>query len=453
MNYKFLLDLALILFTTKLFGIIVRKFGMPQVLGALIAGILLGVTKLVSITTELTAFAAVGVNLIMFSAGMETNFKEIKKNGTASIMITIMGVVVPLFVGFGVSWMIPGISIKERWFLGVILTATSVGITVAVLKELDVLHGKVGASIVTAAIIDDIIGIIILAFFTANTSPKTLGARILTAFNVDFTTLASLTVLMNVVLFFVIGISFGILIHYGFKYLCKRFPHTRRLSIFGLISCFLYAWGAEELFGVAAITGAFLAGMMMANMPQTEYVERRIDMSAYMMFSPIFFASIGIGLPYNTLVNNFSWTVLGFSVVFIIVGMLSKFLGCGLGAGICKYKVNQCVKVGAGMMVRGEVCLILAEAGKAVGLVDDIFYPAIIGLIIITSIVPPIILKTMYKKYPSENLLPQQADMLNTVESVQHCLTSGTGECSIDTKECIIDTIEHLENKDTNIIE
>lgn len=425
MNARFFLDLALILFSTKFLGIIMKKIGLPQVLGALVAGIILGATKLVSNSVELATFAAIGVNLIMFSAGMETNFKEIKKNGAASVLITLLGVIVPFFVGFGVSFVLPDSMfdptniMKERMFFGVILTATSVGITVASLKELGVLHGKVGASVVTAAILDDIIGIVVLAFFTASGSTTTWGAKLIALCGGDLNKLSALAVIINILLFFVIGIVFGIVIHLAFKQLAKRFPHTRRLSIFGLITCFLYAWGAEKLFGVAAITGSFLAGMMLSNMRESDYVERRIDMSAYMMFSPIFFASIGISMPYDKLISSFSgdsvWLIIGFSLLFVIGGLAAKLVGCGLGAAICKYKPNQCVKVGVGMMVRGEVCLIVTQTGVKAGLIQETYYPAVILLIIISSVLTPIILKVMFRKYPAEALPAELEGAMDTV--------------------------------------
>lgn len=433
---RFFLDLVLILFSTKFLGIIMKKMGLPQVLGALIAGILLGIPiinghGIVSSTPALATFAAIGVNLIMFSAGMETNFKEIKKNGVASVLITSLGVIVPFVLGFAVSFVLKDSAfnpeadiMKQRMFFGVILTATSVGITVAALKELGVLHGKVGASIVTAAILDDIIGIVILAFFTADIKATTIGYKIVDACggNPLSASLAPVSVLLNVLFFFLIGIGLGVAIHFAFKFMAKKFPHTRRLSIFGLVICFLYAWGAEELFGVAAITGSFLAGMMLSNMRESEYVERRIDMSAYMMFSPIFFANIGIAMPYDKLISSFqenAGLIIGFSVLFVFAGLASKLLGCGAGAAMCKYKPNQCVKVGVGMMVRGEVCLIVTQAGVDAGLIKETYYPAIILLIVLSSILTPIILKIMFRKYPNEVLPAEKMGTLDTVEREQ----------------------------------
>ncbi|MGN0771651.1 MAG: cation:proton antiporter [Christensenellales bacterium] len=423
MDYTFLLVLAVILFSTKLLGIAMKKLGLPQVLGYLLAGIILGATGLVKRSTELTIFATIGVNLIMFSAGLETNLKEIKRNGAASVLITSLGVIVPMVVGFGVSWIIPGLEMKERWFFGVILTATSVGITVACLKELGVLHGKVGASIITAAVLDDIIGIVILAFFTAEAKDEHLGVKIIKAFGGDMSNLAGVAVLLNVVLFFAMGIGLGLLVHYAFKLLSKRFPHTRRLSAFGLVLCFLYAGAAEKFFGVAAITGSFLAGMMLSNMQETEYVERRIDISAYMLFSPIFFANIGISLDYASLVDNINARLVLFSLAFVICGMLAKVIGCGAGAAAFKYKPNQSLKVGVGMMVRGEVCLIVAQTGQRAGIIDSQYFPAIILLIVASSIATPLILKVLFKKYPNEPLDENKIGAIDTVVKVDAAMS------------------------------
>ena len=402
MDYNIFLHLALILLLTKVLGILMRKIGLPQVVGALIAGIVIGVSGIIKDTSELKPFAEIGVVMIMFTAGMETNFKELKKNGVASVLITSLGVIVPLVVGFGISWIIPGITLKERIFFGVILTATSVGITVAVLKEIGKLHGKVGASIVTAAVLDDIIGIVILAFATGSVDSNTWGYKIVDLFGDPTKVASGVQVLINVVLFFILAIACGIVIHFIFKYLSKKFPHTRRLSIFGLATAFLFAWFSEELFGVAAITGAFVAGMMMSNMKQTEYVERRIDMSAYMLFSPIFFANIGIGLDYKALVSNFSWTIVLFSIVFIICGMAAKLVGCGAGGLICRYKPHESLEVGLGMMVRGEVCLIVAQKGIEEGIMSASYLPAVILLVIMSSLLTPILLKLTFKKFPTD---------------------------------------------------
>lgn len=414
-----LFEIAIILISTKLLGILMKKIGLPQVLGALLAGVLLGLINLgVSKIGDgglfliqrdnlaIATLANIGVNFIMFSAGMETNIKEIKKNGAASILITALGVIVPFLIGFAVSWVLPSsvfdLNIKQRFFFGAILTATSVGISVAVLKELNVLHGKVGASIVTAAILDDIIGIVILAVFTASTESFSIGKSFIKLF--DKTPNAFLVTLLNIILFFAVAIALGILAHIVFKKISEKNPHTRRLSIYAIALCFTFAAIAEALFGVAAITGSFVAGMMIANMKESHYVERRMDISAYVMYSPLFFANIGISLDYNQIGEMFSNKgaifIILFCFAFVIFGMAAKLVGCGLGAKICRYKLEESVKVGIGMMVRGEVCLIFANTGKEAGLISEEYYPAIILLIIASSVLTPLLLKLLYRKFP-----------------------------------------------------
>ncbi|MDE5618506.1 MAG: cation:proton antiporter, partial [Clostridia bacterium] len=347
-------------------------------------------------------------------------------------------------VGIGVSFIMPGdMDIKQRLFIGTILTATSVGITVAVLKDLGRLHGKVGTSIVTAAILDDIIGVVLLAFVTGNTDSSTLGAKFLSACKVDIQSASIGVVILNVVFFVIFVIAVGLAIHYLFKLISKKYPHTRRLPIFGLCVAFLFAWASEDLFGIAAISGAFAAGMMMSNMKQTDYVERRIDITTYMLFSPLFFASIGIGINYEHLGQSFSdgssvGLIIAFSIAFVIFGMLAKLLGCGGGALMCKYKMNQSVKVGLGMMVRGEVCLIVAQKGMDVGLIDARFWPAVILLIVCSSLLTPILLKLMFKKYPDmenpEMVPPETSEFRENTDSAHAEADGGKGgEVSADT--------------------
>ena len=465
-HYWIFFEIAVVLVTTKLFGILLKRLGLPQVLGALLAGVVIGLVNLAlsrinsglflvnAEDSVIAILASIGVNLIMFSAGMETNIKEIKKNGVASIVITLLGVAVPFLLGFAISWILPNrlfnqelSIIKQRFFFGVILTATSVGITVAVLKELNVLHGKVGASIVTAAILDDIIGIIILAVFTANTENFSIGKAIVSLFTENPNSF--LVTMLNVILFFAAAIGLGALIHLIFKKMSEHFPHTRRLSIFGLSVCFLYAAMAEALFGVAAITGSFIAGMMIANMKESHYVERRIDMSAYMLFSPMFFANIGISLDYNQIGAMFGSSnvvfILLFCLAFVIFGMASKFVGCGLGAKACKYSWQESCKVGIGMMVRGEVCLIVANAGKEQGLISEEYYPAIILLIIVSSILTPLLLKKLYKKFPHTELPEVSMNIMKDADDFSHFAAGAVAQevSPADASGSVVETAEN----------
>lgn len=391
------LYLGVILLTTKILGIICRKLGLPQVVGALLAGMLLGpisgfikVGANAEIDTVFKALSQIGVLMIMFSSGLDTNIKEIKKNGLPSIVITILGVVVPLAFGFLVGWGVDKkfaplstqSEVMHCLFFGIMLTATSVGITVEVLKELGKLKGKVGSSILSAAILDDIIGILILSIAISMNGSGGENSVSVTE------------TVVRVLLFFVFAVGAGVLCHYIIKWLSKKFPVTRRIPIFGLVICFVFAWASEALFGVAAITGAFVAGVVMSNMNSTQYIEKKIDTNSYMFFGPIFFANIGIGMDFS----SFNLELLGFGFAFVVFGLLAKILGCGAGALMCKYSLKDSVRVGFGMMARGEVVLIVAKKGIEAGIIDAKYMFAVVMLIIISSFLTPICLKLLYRK-------------------------------------------------------
>ncbi len=401
-NHEFVITLFLylgvILLTTKILGIICRKLGLPQVVGALLAGMFLGpITGFIKIGANaeidivLKALSQIGVLMIMFSSGLDTNIKEIKKNGLPSIVITLLGVIVPLIFGFLVGWGIDKqfkpfnsqADIMHSLFFGIMLTATSVGITVEVLKELGKLKGKVGSSILSAAILDDIIGILILSIvISLNGSGSGEGS------------VSIAETVIRVLLFFVFAVGAGVLCHYLIKWMSKKFPVSRRIPIFGLVICLIFAWASEALFGVAAITGAFVAGVVMSNMTSTQYIEKKIDTNSYMFFGPIFFANIGLGMNFS----DFSPELIGFACAFVVFGLLSKIIGCGAGALMCKYSFKDSVRVGFGMMARGEVVLIVANKGIDAGIIDSRYMFPVVLLIIASSFLTPICLKLLYRK-------------------------------------------------------
>lgn len=401
-NHEFVITLFLylgvILLTTKILGIICRKLGLPQVVGALLAGMFLGpITGFIKVGVNpeidivLKALSQIGVLMIMFSSGLDTNIKEIKKNGLPSIVITLLGVIVPLIFGFLVGWGIDKqfkpfnskADIMHSLFFGIMLTATSVGITVEVLKELGKLKGKVGSSILSAAILDDIIGILILSIvISLNGSGSGEGS------------VSIAETVIRVLLFFVFAVGAGVLCHYLIKWMSKKFPVSRRIPIFGLVICLIFAWASEALFGVAAITGAFVAGVVMSNMTSTQYIEKKIDTNSYMFFGPIFFANIGLGMNFS----DFSPELIGFACAFVVFGLLSKIIGCGAGALMCKYSFKDSVRVGFGMMARGEVVLIVANKGIDAGIIDSRYMFPVVLMIIVSSFLTPICLKLLYRK-------------------------------------------------------
>lgn len=383
-------DLAIIIVFAKVFGILARKCKAPQVVGEIIAGLLIGpsILGLVNQTDFLIQMAEIGVVLLMFSAGLETNLKDLMKTGPVAFLIACAGVFIPLVGGtllyMGFYGVAPWGSAKfyEAVFIGVIMTATSVSITVQSLKELGRLKGKVGTTILSAAIIDDVIGIIVLTFVIGFKSPDSNPG----------------SVVISTVLFFLFAIVVGIILYKIFKYLDNRYPHTRRIPIMGLAMCFIFAYLAEKWFGIADITGAYVAGIILCSIQDSDYIAEKMDINSYMIFGPVFFASIGL----KTSIDNVSGEILLFSLGFVLVALITKIIGCGLMSKLCKFNAADSLKIGVGMMTRGEVALIVAQKGLSVGLLTPVYFTAVILLIIISSISTPIILKVLYAKDKAE---------------------------------------------------
>lgn len=387
LSYEFFLDLAIILIAAKVFGILFRKIQLPQVVGVLVAGLVIGpnVLGLVQESDFLIKMAELGVIMLMFTAGLETDLKELKNTGAAALCIAAFGVVFPLTGGYllysayeGAFAAIGSDGFFQALFIGIIITATSVSITVETLREMGKLKGKVGTAILSAAIIDDVIGIILLTFVIGFKNPESSGVQ----------------VLGNTVAFFVLAAVGGVIVNYLFKYFDKKYPHKRRIPIYGFVLCLLLAYVAEAYFGIADITGAYVAGIILCNIRSSEYIVEKIDINSYMLFSPIFFTSIGL----KTEITGVTVSVLIFAVGFVAVALLTKVIGCGIGAKMSGFDGKDSLKIGVGMMARGEVALIVAQKGLNAGLMEPVLFSAVIALVIVSSIVTPIILKVLYRE-------------------------------------------------------
>lgn len=419
-----LLPLALILLLSKLLQMGCKRVKMPQVVGMLLAGIIIAFVDKIpglnllddSARTGIKFLAEIGVVLIMFSAGLGTNLNSIKSSGVSAIVVTSLGVIVPMGLGFLVAGLFngfggtitleDGLTVSKTWsnlFYGVILTATSVSVTVATLKEMHRLNGKAGTIIISAAILDDIIGVIVLSVVLSLSGAGSSGENTLGSLMCSNDVVA---VFLNVLFFFIFTIAIGVGIHYLFKYLNKKKPHTRRLPIFGLAFCFFMAFASEKFFGVADITGAYFAGLALAGIGHhinpirdvladdtSDYIERKSDVLSYMIFSPIFFANVGINADFSGL----KATMIGFGCCYILAGLLGKVLGCGIGAKITGNHLKDSIRIGIGMMARAEVALICANKGIDAGLVDSGMSTFIVIMIIVSSFVTPLILKLTYK--------------------------------------------------------
>ncbi|HAT4080419.1 cation:proton antiporter [Clostridium perfringens] len=383
LSYEFLFDLALILISTKLFGLITKKVRMPQVVGALVAGVILGpaVLNVLSETEFIQKLAELGVIVLMFTAGLETDINQLKKTGKSSFIIAVLGVIIPLVGGFFIANIFNKgndvNTILQNVFIGIILTATSVSITVETLKEMGKLKTRAGNAILGAAIIDDILGIIALTVTTSLADPS---------INV-------IIVLAKIVMFFIFAGLAGYLFHWAFIKLDERYQRDlRRFVIFAFVFCLLLSFSAEEFFGVADITGAFIAGLVISDSNRSNYLNSRFETLSYMLLSPIFFASIGIKVQLTAMTK----TIFIFAILLLLVAILSKVFGCALGAKLCKYSNRESIQIGTGMISRGEVALIVANKGIAMGLMLPEFLAPVVIVVVVTTIVTPILLKVVF---------------------------------------------------------
>lgn len=402
--------LAVILFVSKSLGILARRIGLPQVVGQVIAGLLIGPAFFVGLDNFhgilnpnaeemdiLHVFSQIGVIFILFSSGLDTNVKEMKKAGGIATLVACCGVLIPLALGFVIAmcFMPGGFSsitntdaVFNALFVGAILTATSVGITVETLRELGKLNSKVGTIVLGAAIIDDVLGILVLSLITS-----LKGGEI-----------PLYITILKVILFFVFAIGVGFLARMIFKWLGKHYPHHRRTGIYAIALCFVFSFVAEQVFGVAAITGAYMAGLMLSGIDDTEYINKKIISSGYLIFSPLFFAYIGISADFS----HFEPFDLVFALCFVVIGIIGKIIGCGLAAKTAKQNMRDSYIIGSGMIARGEVALavyasgsmlIWRDASGALLGIDPMI--GTICLILLSSILCPILLKLGFKNYPN----------------------------------------------------
>jgi Kef-type K+ transport system membrane component KefB len=386
-SYHYLMDLALILLSTKLLGLFTQKFQMPQVVGALLAGLLLGPAGLDILreTDFLSRLSELGVIVLMFSAGVGTDIQELKHSGKAGFLVALLGVLAPQVMGTALALgcqrlgMIQTGSMMENIFVGTILTATSVSITVEALKELGKLETKAGNTILAAALIDDVMGLIALTIVSS-----------LAGGNDNL-----VLVLVKIVLFFVFAFVAGYLFIRFFRWMVtkKHDQNLRRYPVLAFVLCLVMAYCAERFFGVADITGAYAAGLAVSCTPKAKYVQTRFEPLSYLLLTPVFFASIGI----NVELGGVNASVLLFAGLLLIVSIISKVVGCGLGARLCGYSGEDCAAVGVGMSCRGEVALIVANRGLALGVVSSTMMTPVIITVIGGTILTPIMLKLVYK--------------------------------------------------------
>ncbi len=387
-SYRYLLDIAIILLATKFFGIFSKKLRMPSVVGALVAGIILGPSMLniVAPSQLITSLSEIGVIVIMFAAGLETSITDLRKAGLKAFVIALLGVLIPLAV-FYVIGMIYDHGPKAwitNLFIGVIFTATSVGITVETLKEMHCMNTESGNAILAAAVIDDVLGIVCLTLVTGFADSS----------------VSIPMVLMKILGFFVFAVAVGIVMHKVFKWWFSHDNNNglQRYSIVSFAFALIMGYISEAWFGVADITGSFVAGLIISGTKQCEYVTKRIGTLSYMLISPIFFASIGLKLT----PIHLTWTLVGLLLILCVASIVTKVGGCYLGAIMTKYSSKQALRIGCGMISRGEVALIVANKGLALGLLPEFFVSPILLCVVFTTVITPVFLKMVYKREPGD---------------------------------------------------
>jgi Kef-type K+ transport system membrane component KefB len=385
---QLILFLAIVLIAAKLGGYLSARLGQPAVLGELLVGLLLGPSVLDVLQFSVFAdhvldiivedLAEFGVLLLMFVAGMELNLAEMARNSRVSFLAGVFGVATPVALGYfiGLSF---GFSSLAAIFLGLTLGATSVSISAQTLMELKVLRTRVGLGLLGAAVFDDILVILFLsAFFALETG----SGGVIEVF----------WIILRMLVFLGASIFFGLWIMPPLVRKISHLPISQGVLTLALVVMLLYGIAAEMIGSMAAITGTFLAGMMFAKIPEKDRLERGMSALSYGFFVPIFFVNIGLSMDASQLHTS----ALLFFGILTVAAILGKFVGAGLGARLAKFTWLESAQLGAGMISRGEVGLILASVGLSQKLIGEGEFSAIVGMVIVSTLVTPLLLRVLF---------------------------------------------------------
>lgn len=384
------LALVILISAAKLGGYISLRLGQPSVLGELIAGLILGPSLLdvlhhTPFTSQhldetIALLAEIGVLLLMFLAGLELHIQDLAKAGKVSALAGTLGVIFPVAMGFGLARLF-GMETLPSFFVGLVLAATSVSISAQTLMELGVLRSRVGIGLLGAAVFDDVLVI--------------LGLSVILAITTGEGGLASVgLVLLSMTIYLVVASVLGVLALPRLASRIDKLPISQGLVAFVLATLLLYAWAAEALGSMAAITGAFMAGLFLSRSPLRDRIQSSISVIAYGLFVPIFFVSVGLVADAGTLIGEGLWL----SVAMIVVAIVSKILGAGLGARLSRFTNLESMQLGVGMMSRGEVGLIVATLGVSQGLLDGQLFASVVGVVIVTTLLTPPALRMMFAR-------------------------------------------------------
>lgn len=387
---QFSLALAVIIALAKVAGYISIKLGQPSVLGELIVGVLLGPTVLdflhftfftdSHLDEVIHELAEIGVLLLMFIAGLDLHLNDLAKSGKVSALAGTLGVILPIALGAGLGLLF-NMHGQEALFIGLILAATSVSISAQTLMELKVLRSRVGISLLGAAVFDDILVVLGLSVFIAFTQSNPNLLEII-------------WIAARMALFLGVGTFLGIKLLPRWSQRVAGREIAQGLVSFAFVIILLYAWSAEMLGGMAAITGAFVAGLALSRSQVKDRIRSGVSTLAYGVFVPIFFINVGLSVDARQLLGSVFWLFLGMTLVAII----GKVVGAGAGALLSGFDKKEALQLGVGMMSRGEVGLIVASVGIRQGLISEDSMAAIVGVVIITTLLTPPMLRWLFAK-------------------------------------------------------
>jgi Kef-type K+ transport system membrane component KefB len=386
--------LAAIIFSAKLAGYLSTRIGQPSVFGELVVGLLLGPslldllhlpfltnTHLAEVIHEL---AEIGVLLLMFLAGMELHLQDLARNVRVSAFGGVLGVLVPVGAGALAGYLF-GLDTSHSLFLGLTMGATSVSISAQTLMELKVLRSRVGLGLLGAAVFDDIIVILLLSIFTAVFVEGSVSL------------FGILLIIARMVLFIGLAVAFGRWVLPRLVRITAKLPVSQGLLSLALVIMLLFGIAAELIGGMAAITGAFVAGLMFARTPEKQRIEAGAIALSYSLFVPVFFVDIGLRVNVRGLTTETLWIMLAITVV----GILGKIVGSGAGSLLGGFRLREALQLGIGMVSRGEVGLIVAAVGLSAGLLDETIFTAIVGMVLLTTLVTPPMLRASFKGDPA----------------------------------------------------
>ena len=384
-------SLAILIALAKAGGYLSLRLGQPAVLGELVVGILLGPSLInfldLSIFSDphlvevIRDIAEIGVLLLMFMAGLELHINDLARTRRVAALAGTLGVILPILLGIVLGW-VYAMNRSEGIYIGLILAATSVSISAQTLMELKVLRSRIGIAMLGAAVLDDILVVLGMAVFTAVIVPAPHSGL-----------LAVLTVLARMALFLAVGLGLGVFILPKWSSRVARLPISQGVVSFAFVILLLYAFAAEALGGMAAISGAFLAGLVLGRSPVRERMLNGISSLSYGIFVPIFFVNVGLSANIRTLFGAAFWLFVG----MVVLAIAGKVIGAGLGAYLSGFNRREALQLGVGMMSRGEVGLIVASVGITRGWINQETFAAVVGVVVVTTLITPPLLRWLFQ--------------------------------------------------------